>query len=174
MSYYPELMQRTIALRAAGETAATIARRLTEEGWRPLQGQGAWTNAKVVRLLNQPEAASLKQVRTPISQGGPKEADEWTTRELAEQLGMARDSLHNWVQKGVVRGRKVTQHGRSIWLLWADESELARLREMRDFPSYGTHPPRIERDTPGDSETTAKKHEENTDSACQHSTQDLL
>lgn len=154
LSYYPELMQRTIDLRSAGETATTIARRLTEEGWRPLQGQGAWTNAKVVRLLNQPEAASLKQPRTPISQGVPKAADEWTTRELAEQLGMARDSLHNWVQKGVVRGRKVTYHTRSIWLLWADEAELARLREMRDFPYYGTHPPRIEIETPGLPEKT--------------------
>ncbi len=144
LSYYPELMQRTMALRAAGEHANTIAQRLTEEGWRPLQGQGAWTVAKIVRLLNQPEASSLKQSRTPISQGIPKEAHEWTTRELAEALGMARDSLHNWVQKGLLRGRKVTYHGRSMWLLWADDAELTKLRELRDFPYYGTHPPRIE------------------------------
>jgi len=174
LSYYPELMERTMALRTAGETATTIARRLTEEGWRPLQGQGAWTVAKVVRLLNQPEARSLKQARTPISQGAPKQAHEWTTRELADALDMARDSLHNWVQKGVVRGRKVTYHGRSIWLLWADEAELERLRELHDFPSYGTHPPHIEIEAPEGPEKSAEKHEEDTDSACQHSTQDVL
>ncbi len=144
LSYYPELLQRTIALRKTGKDVKTIAQQLTEEGWRPIQGHGPWTVAKVIRVLDQPEASSLKGARKPLSQGIPKQVHEWTTRELAEQLGMARDSLHNWVQKGAVRGRKVTYRGRSLWLLWADETELARLRDMRDFPCYGTHPPRIE------------------------------
>ncbi len=158
MSDYPELIQRTIALRSAGEHANTIAQRVTEEGWRPLQGQGAWTLAKVVRLLDQPEAGSLKQSRTPISQGIPKEAHEWTTRELAEELGMARDSLHNWRQKDLLRGRKITYHGRSMWLLWADATELARLREMRDFPYYGTHPSRIDIKDRAHTQQTREKH----------------
>lgn len=144
LSYYPELMQRTITLRTAGHDVKALAHQLTKEGWRPRPGQGAWTAAKVIRVLDQPEAASFKQTRTPISQGIPKEADEWTTRELADALGMARDSLHNWVQRGAVRGRKVTYRGRTLWLLWADEAELDRLHEMREYPSYGTHPPRIE------------------------------
>jgi hypothetical protein len=150
LSYYPELLRRTMALREAGHDVKTIARHLTEEGWRPLQGEGAWTIAKVTRLLEQPEAKALKQSRIPISQDVPKAAHEWTTRELAEQLGMARDSLHNWVQKGVVRGRKVTYRGRLLWLLWADEAELERLREMRDFPYYGPHLPRIEMEEQGE------------------------
>jgi DNA invertase Pin-like site-specific DNA recombinase len=159
LSYYPELIQRTIALRSAGETVKTIARRLTEEGWRPLQGHGPWTYTKVVRLLEQPEAKALKQSRTPLSEGIPREAHEWTPLELAEQLGMARDSLHNWIQKGALQGRKVDYRGRSLWLLWADEAELVRLREMRDFPYYGTHPPRIELDDRAHTKQTQEKNE---------------
>ena len=157
VSYYPELLQRTMALRASGNDVKTIARHLTEEGWRPLHGDGPWTVAKVVRLLDQPEANALKQPRTPISQGIPREPHEWTTLELAEQLGMARDSLHNWVHKGAVRGRKVHYRGRSLWLLWVDEAELERLREMRDFPYYGTHPPRIAVEAPPPVEEMVKK-----------------
>ncbi|MCP4397818.1 MAG: recombinase family protein, partial [bacterium] len=158
LSYYPELMQRTIDLRVAGENANTIAQRLTEEGWCPVQGHGPWTYAKVLRLLDQPEAKALKQSRTPLSEGIPREAHEWTPLELAEELSMARDSLHNWIQKDLLRGRKVTYHGRSMWLLWADEVEMARLREMRDFPSYGTYPPRIElKDRAHTQQTQGKK-----------------
>lgn len=148
LSYYPELVQRAMALRTAGLTVTAIAQHLTREGWRPVQVQGPWTDAKVVRLLNQPEALGGKQVRRPLSEGIPKAAHEWTTRELADELGMARDSLHNWIQRGVVHGRKVTYHGRSLWLLWANEAELARLHEMHNFPDYGTHPPRVDLEDP--------------------------
>jgi DNA invertase Pin-like site-specific DNA recombinase len=170
LSYYPALIQRAMALRTAGDDVTTIARRLTEEGWRPRQGQGPWTDSKVNRLLEQPEAKPLKHAHTPVSQGIPKRAHEWTTRELAQELKMARDSLHNWVQKGLVRGRKVTYHGRALWLLWADTAELARLRTMRDCPHYGTHPPRIDLEEP----TLPKKPEKDEkipDSACQNSPQ---
>ena len=51
----------------------------------------------------------------------------------------------------------VHYRGRSLWLLWADEAELERLREMRDFPYYGTHPPRIEVEAPPPVEEMVKK-----------------
>lgn len=86
---------------------------------------------------------------------------------------MARDSLHNWVQKGAVRGRKVICQRRSIWLLWADEAELERLRELREFPDYGPHSPRIEMDAPMPQEQAAQNHDEKTDSACQNPTHDV-
>jgi hypothetical protein len=157
LSYYPELLQRTMALRAAGDDINTIARRLTEEGWRPIQGSGVWTYAKVMRLLDQPEAATLKPPRKPLSDGIPRQVHEWTTLELAEQLGMARDSLHNWVQKRRLRQRKVRYRGREVWLIWADEAELERLREMRDFPHYGPYLPRIEEESPTSTDTTGEK-----------------
>jgi len=159
LSYYPELLQRTIALRATGDNATTIARRLTEEGWRPIQGSGVWTYAKVMRLLDQPEAAALKSPRKPLSDGIPRQAHEWTTLELAEHLDMGRDSLHNWVQKGALRQRKVRYRGREMWLIWADEAELERLREMRDFPHYGPYLPRIEGEPDTSTDTIGEKHE---------------
>jgi DNA invertase Pin-like site-specific DNA recombinase len=175
LSYYPELLHRAMALRAAGEEVEAIATRLTEEGWRPIQGSGAWTYAKVCRLLDQPEARSLKRPRRRISEGIPRQAHEWTPRELADRLGMSRDSLKNWIQKGALQGRKVEYHGRSLWLLWADEAELERLRDMRDFPHYGPYYPRVEQassDTSTDDQI--KKMDETANSACKNSTQDVL
>lgn len=175
LSYYPALLRRAMALREAGENIEAIAIRLTEEGWRPTQGTGAWTYAKACRLLDQPEARALKRPRRRISEGIPRQAHEWTPRELADQLDMTRDSLNNWIQKGALRGRKIQYHGRSLWLLWADETELARLRDMRDFPHYGPYYPRVEQ-APPDSATheDPQKVEDTTYSACKNSTQDVL
>jgi hypothetical protein len=175
LSYYPELLQRATDLRAAGEEIKAIAIRLTEEGWRPVQGTGAWTYAKVCRLLDQPEAQSLKRPRRRISDGIPRQEHEWTPRELADQLGMARDSLNNWIQKGALRGRKVAYHGRSLWLLWADEAELARLRDMRDFPHYGPYYRRVEcASADAVPDENAKKVDVPAHSACKNSAQDVL
>jgi hypothetical protein len=174
LSYYPALLQRATDLRAAGETITALADRLTEEGWHPIQGAGTWTPHKVRRLLDHSDAPSQQQTRRRISAGMPRHEHEWTPRELAAQLDMSRDCLNNWIQKRTVRGRKVAYHGRSLWLLWADEAELARLRERRDFPHYGLHERR------GDSassdagpETTGEKVDIPAHSACQNSDQDV-
>ena len=174
LSYYPALLQRATDLRAAGETITALADRLTEDGWRPVQGTGRWTSNKVRRLLEHTEAPPEQPPRRRISDGIPRQEHEWTPRELADQLEMPRDSLHNWIQKRAVRGRKVTYHGRSLWLLWADEAELARLREKREFPHYGPY------DGWSDSasshrmlETTAENVDIPADSACQNTDQDV-
>jgi len=174
LSYYPALLQWATDLRTAGEDMTALADRLTEEGWRPIQGTGSWTSNKVRRLLDHSDAPSQKRPRRRISDGIPRHAHEWTPHELATQLHMTRDCLNNWIQKRAVRGRKVEYHGRSLWLLWADEAELARLREMRDFPHYGPHERRVD-STSSDavSETTAEKVDIPARSACQNSEQDV-
>ena len=175
LSYYPELLHRAMTLRAAGEEVGAIARHLTEEGWRPVQETGAWTSANVCRLLDVPEARSLKQPRRRISEGSPRQEHEWTPRELADQLGMTWDSLNNWIQKGALRGRQIQHKGRSLWLLWADETELARLRDMRDFPHYGPYAPRVEPVSPeAPTERDANILDDTRHSACQNAAQDVL
>jgi len=174
LSYYPALLQRATELRAAGETITVIADRLTEDGWRPVQGTGTWTANKARRLLAHAETSSERPPRRRISDGIPRQTHEWTPRELADQLEMTRDSLNNWIQKRAVRGRKVTYHGRSLWLVWADEAELARLREKRDFPHYGPVSRRVDAmSSDVVLETTVEKVDIQAHSACQNADQDV-
>ncbi len=174
LSYYPAVLQRATDLRAAGEDITALADRLTEEGWRPIQGTGAWTTHKVQRLLDHSDAPSQKQTRRRISDGIPRHEHEWTPRELAAQLNMSRDCLNNWIQKRTVRGRNVAYHGRSLWLLWVDEAELERLRERRDFPHYGPHDQRVDSASSDMiSEMTAEKMDIPAHSACQNVDQDV-
>jgi hypothetical protein len=134
LSYYPNLLQRVIDLRTEGADVHAIARRLTEEGWRSVKGTSAWTPLQVGRLLDQPEARSLKAPRKRLTEGLARNEHEWTTHEFAEMLTISRDRLHTWLRKGVLRTRKVSYGKRRVWLIWADDAELARLRELRDHP----------------------------------------
>jgi hypothetical protein len=174
LSYFPALLQRATALRAAGATSTTVADRLTEDGWRTIQGTHAWTSNKVRRLLEHADTPSEHRPRRRISDGIPRQEHEWTPRELADQLHMSRDCLNNWIQKRALRGRKVEYHGRLLWLLWADEAELARLREKRDFPHYGPACRRVDVvSSDAGVETTVEKGDLPAHSACQNAVQDV-
>jgi hypothetical protein len=72
------------------------------------------------------------QAREPL---GP---DECWDRELAQRLGVFRNSLIYWMEHGLVRARKETG-GWHRWIVWADAAELERLRAYRD----ATSPPNI-------------------------------
>lgn len=60
-----------------------------------------------------------------------READEWTMKELAQQLQMPEPTLYSWLCKGHIKGRQVKVASRSIWLLHADDMELEQLRKQR-------------------------------------------
>lgn len=64
------------------------------------------------------------QSREPL---GP---DEWWGRELAQRLEVSRTSLFSWIEHGLVRARKESG-GIHRWIVWADASELERLRAYR-------------------------------------------
>lgn len=144
LSYYPDLLQRAMELRTAGTTLQAIAQHLTDEDWRPVSGHGPWTFAMVCHLFNRPEAGTWTPTRRRLVEGIQREPHEWTSQELAEALGMTRDSLNNWVQKGRLRMRKVPYGKRCVRLIWADDDELERLRDLRAHPQYGPARPRVE------------------------------
>ena len=53
---------------------------------------------------------------------------------VARELQMPEPTLYSWIRKGNVRARH-QQHGtRSFWLIWADGTELERLRVLRKQP----------------------------------------
>ena len=65
------------------------------------------------------------QAREPL---GP---DEWWARELAQRLGVARNSLIYWMDQGLVRARKESG-GWQRWIVWADADGLKRLHAYGD------------------------------------------
>lgn len=69
--------------------------------------------------------------------GGTQDAvldeGEWRLRRLAEELGMSKIGLRGWVERGWVIARQ-EQQPPWRWIVWADEEELKRLRELRALP----------------------------------------
>jgi len=54
--------------------------------------------------------------------------DEWWPAELVHTLGIPRGSLYHWISQGLVRARQLDEPLHR-WVVWADETELERLRE---------------------------------------------
>lgn len=139
LSYYGELIRRVAALWLAGQSVPGIARMLTEEGWRPAKGGESFTVSMVRRILARPDVQQ-RIGRKRLTDGIPKREQEWTTDELAALLGMPRVSVYVWLKKGILKARRTRYQTRSVWLIWADETELSRLRALRKHPTCG--PPR--------------------------------
>ncbi|MEY3760697.1 MAG: hypothetical protein RIR39_2188 [Pseudomonadota bacterium] len=130
MSRYQPLMDRVKALHAQSHTAIEIAEKLNTEGWKPPKRRDTY-NASMVRALLTRQGLSAGSPKQQHTTDICREADEWTMKELAQQLHMPEPTLYSWLCKGQVKGRQVKVASRSIWLLHADDIELERLRKQR-------------------------------------------
>ena len=110
-----------------------IARCLNAEGWRPAKRRATFNAPMVANLLTRRGLGS-GSVRQQYAQTLPRDAEEWTLKELALELEMPPVTLNGWIRKGQVRARQVSHAGHTLWLLWADEAELKRLRALRTAP----------------------------------------
>jgi hypothetical protein len=131
LSYYPQLCARVRALAGAGLTAEAIAARLNAEGYRPPKRREQFGRQGVQELLRD------LGVRAPKPRAHPRDglgADEWWVAELAQVLGMPLATLQGWIRRGWVRGWQQAQPPRR-WVVWADEAEIARLRERHQRPA---------------------------------------
>jgi DNA invertase Pin-like site-specific DNA recombinase len=128
LSYYPALLERVCALHAQGSTSPAIAAVLNAEGWRPAKRRETFNAAMVQGLLaRQGLRAAVKATRKVLARG----PEEWTLGELARTLGMARSTLRTWRREGWLKARKDTTTAQGVWLVWADEAEVARLKAKR-------------------------------------------
>jgi hypothetical protein len=111
----------------AGWSLNAIAHQLEIDGVAPLRGGPGWSVASVQTLRSQ---LGLSQTHR---HGHSREAlgpEEWWACEVAEQLAMPPSSLLNWIERGAVRARQ--EHaGLHRWMVWADATELKRLRAYR-------------------------------------------
>ncbi len=119
------------------------------EAWRPPKRRDTFNAPMVRRLLT---AAGIiepgpRRPRTITA----RQPDEWTIRELAEELGVPQPTLYHRVQTGRLPSRSVKAGGGSATLVTADAATIANLKTIpatpppwRRLPSpVGTtnHPP---------------------------------
>jgi excisionase family DNA binding protein len=65
-----------------------------------------------------------------------RQQDEWTIRELAEEIGVPESTVYGWVQKGRLRYRFVkARFGRPAKLVHADAATIAALKAARATPA---------------------------------------
>ena len=126
---FDRLMARVRELRATGLSFAAIAERLNAEGFRPPKCAVRFHKDIVGRLLSH---------RTPG--GRPREVDrtvlgrdEWFVIDLAKRLGIGKNTLHAWLQRGWVRYRRLPGY-RGRCVCWADAGELERLGRLARTP----------------------------------------
>ncbi len=77
--------------------------------------------------------------------GARRDADqhgehEWWLCDLVQHLDIPRSTLNNWQKRGWMIGRKLPGL-RGRWIIWADEDELNRLRELRQTRSSWSDSP---------------------------------
>ena len=126
-SDYARLCGRVQELTGAGWSLQAIARQLEDDGYPPLRSKQHWSSVSVQTLRRQLGLGNTHrhgQSREPL---GP---DEWWGRELAERLGVSRNSLFYWIEHGLVQARKESG-GIHRWIVWADATELERLHAYR-------------------------------------------
>jgi DNA invertase Pin-like site-specific DNA recombinase len=132
LSTYTALVTRAAELHGAGNSCATIATILNQEAWRPPKRRDTFNEPMVRRLLT---TAGIIEIRTrryrTITDRRP---NEWTIRELAEELGVPQPTLYNWVQKGRLPSRHITTAAGSAKLITADPATIAELKTIRATP----------------------------------------
>src|SRR5262249_22773824 len=121
-SDYARLCARVQELTAAGWSLEAIARQLAADDFPPLRRTG-WGSVSVQTLRRQ---LGLNTTHRHGHSGEALAPDEWWARELAQRLGVSRNTLFYWIEHGVVRARK-EPGGLQRWIGWADAAELERL-----------------------------------------------
>lgn len=133
LSTYPDLLARAAEYQRAGRGFAEIAEILNQEGWRPAKRRDTFNASMVYHLLTKAGVIEPKhrRRRPPIE----RQPDEWTIRELAEQIGVPEPTLYNWVQRGRLRSRVVQTGTGRAKLVHADAPAIANLKEIRATPA---------------------------------------
>jgi DNA invertase Pin-like site-specific DNA recombinase len=130
LSTHVALRQRIAELHAAGTKPPAIAAALNAEGWKPAKRRETFTAAMVRDLLHQ-QGVAVAARSSWAARLTHREPTELTIGEVAARLAMPANTVHRWVQRGIVTARKVKIMSRSLWLIRADDAELARLRDRR-------------------------------------------
>ena len=142
LSTYRALTARAAELRREGLDYAGIADILNREGWRPAKRRETFNAPMVRHLLINAGAESVRHRER--SSRLERRPNEWTIRELAEEIGMPQPTLYTWIQKGRLSCRNVDGSKRDKLVL-ADPQTVVALKATRATPPpWRRLPPRPE------------------------------
>jgi hypothetical protein len=127
---WSRLSARLATLQGRGETPKAIAAVLDREGFRPPKRASRFTAGMVRRLLHE---LGLRARVPRSSSTAILSPDERWLHDLARLLAVSPHTLHGWRKKGWIQARQIGGRG-GPWAVWADASELDRLRALRECP----------------------------------------
>jgi hypothetical protein len=137
MDNYEKLWERISELRKEGYSAQRIAETLNSEHFVTMRGK-SFTTFTLMHMLARNGLGSLREA-TDLA------ANEWTLRNLANELGLPIETMRGWAKLGWVESRQTpTQR---FYILWADGSEMKRLRRLAALvkPGRGRYPDELTR-----------------------------
>ena len=127
LSYYPRIVQLVTTAIAAGQSYRQIADQLNAEGLRPPKRREAFGPQGVRDLV------ARLHLRHPDQRTGrprPPGPQDWWMADLARELDMPTITLYSWITRGWVTAAQQPEPPHR-WYVTADQTELARLREVR-------------------------------------------
>ena len=120
---FETLMLRAAQLREQGETTQQIAIQLNAEGFTPPKQHEGFNSRLVELLLRRGGLVGRERSREDLLGAG-----EWWLTDLARKLQMSHEKLRDWIGRGWIHGRQTPIQ--KCWIVWADEDELDRLRQL--------------------------------------------
>jgi DNA invertase Pin-like site-specific DNA recombinase len=124
------LKKRLADLRDAGKTAEQTADILNAEGFKRINPRKPFNRDIVRKLLIKLGLRGERYDDALLRQG------EWWLRDLAAKIGIAWQTLREWAVKGWVHSRRTEVE--KLWIVWADNKELKRLRQLETAQHRGT------------------------------------
>jgi hypothetical protein len=118
---FAQLMTCLTQLHQSGLNAAQIAEKLNAEGFYPPKRRDIFTTSVVYQLLKRRGLLGNERQDDSLLSSA-----EWWLTDLARELKMSHTKLRDWIVRGWLHARKTPAQG--LWIVWADEDEVARLR----------------------------------------------
>jgi hypothetical protein len=131
MSQFNELKLRLQQLVKENLSSKEIAEFLNKEGFRPPKRTKYFTKEIVRKLLVDLALTSVHRAKEHCKV--KLQEQEWFLPELAKELSMPHVTLFSWIYKGRVKARQL-DGSQGLWIIWADEQELIRLKNLRALP----------------------------------------
>jgi DNA invertase Pin-like site-specific DNA recombinase len=135
---FPKLAAQLRAWQKQRLNATQMAERLNAAGFRPPKRATRFTGAMVRRLLERLGLPGRERLGSQVGLG----PDEWRPGALARHLGIPRDTVNKWRVKGWLNAHRDVD---GYWVLWADATEIARLRELHALPRTWANKSRLKK-----------------------------
>jgi len=136
---YDRMVARVGELRDQGWSFAKVAEQFNMEGFRPAKRAEKFHSDIVSRLVGKLEQKRPGE-RVTASRKSLNQ-NEWLVIDLAEKLGMAKNTLFSWIKRGWVHVVRQSPGYRGRVICWADRGELERLRRLRQANHGWWDPP---------------------------------